>query len=120
MDLIVKTLLGVEFLACIHENSCFELYGFDVLVDESLKPWLLEVNLSPSMQADSPLDKQIKSTLLTDAFNLLGIRKLDASTLTSARLKARFLQPGFVWNQPNMKQQQAVGISSVSSPDRVD
>jgi len=98
MDLIVKTLLGVEPVisaatkeACIHEHSCFELYGFDVLVDESLKPWLLEVNLSPSMQADSPLDKQIKSTLLTDAFNLIGVRKLDASTLTSARLRARFL-----------------------------
>mmetsp|Transcript_61432 Transcript_61432/g.143855 ORF Transcript_61432/g.143855 Transcript_61432/m.143855 type:complete len:894 (-) Transcript_61432:22-2703(-) len=98
MDLIVKTLLGVEPVisastkeACIHEHSCFELYGFDVLVDENLKPWLLEVNLSPSMQADSPLDKQIKSSLLTDAFNLLGVRKLDSSTLTSARLRARFL-----------------------------
>ncbi|CAJ1343033.1 unnamed protein product [Effrenium voratum] len=98
MDVIVKTLLSVEPAistatkeACIHEQSCFELYGFDVLVDEQLKPWLLEVNLSPSMQADSPLDKQIKSSLLADAFNLLGVRRLDPQTLTSARLRARFL-----------------------------
>lgn len=81
MDIIVKTLLAVEPAisaatkeSCIHEQSCFELYGFDVLVDEHLKPWLLEVNLSPSMQAESPLDKQIKSSLLADAFNLLGVR----------------------------------------------
>jgi hypothetical protein len=47
-------------------------------------------------QAESPLDKQIKSSLLADAFNLLGVRRLDAQTLTSARLRARFLCLGKV------------------------
>jgi tubulin polyglutamylase TTLL5 len=42
-----------------HRSNCFELYGFDVLVDSDLKPWLMEVNLSPSMQAESPLDWQV-------------------------------------------------------------
>eukprot|EP00930_Biecheleria_cincta_P006643 TRINITY_DN107693_c0_g1_i1.p1 TRINITY_DN107693_c0_g1~~TRINITY_DN107693_c0_g1_i1.p1 ORF type:complete len:1011 (-),score=173.95 TRINITY_DN107693_c0_g1_i1:50-3082(-) len=96
MDLITKTLLSVEPVickatrdACIHEQSCFELYGFDVLVDENLKSWLLEVNLSPSMQADSPLDRTIKSSLISDAFNLLGLRKVDAQMVTTARLRSR-------------------------------
>mmetsp|Transcript_104176 Transcript_104176/g.185043 ORF Transcript_104176/g.185043 Transcript_104176/m.185043 type:complete len:1009 (+) Transcript_104176:70-3096(+) len=98
MDLITKTLLSVEPTickatreACHHEQSCFELYGFDVLVDENLKPWLLEVNLSPSMQADSPLDRQIKSALLSDSFNLLGMRRVNQQTVTSARLRSRLL-----------------------------
>jgi len=81
MDLITKSLLAVE--PCVstkmrqvqaNRNGCFEVYGFDVMVDEDLKPWLLEVNLSPSMVADSPLDWRVKSNLLSDAFTLIGIQ----------------------------------------------
>ncbi|CAK9026773.1 Tubulin polyglutamylase TTLL5 (SRC1 and TIF2-associated modulatory protein) (Tubulin--tyrosine ligase-like protein 5) [Durusdinium trenchii] len=118
MDIIVKTLLAVEPAisaatkeSCLHEQSCFELYGFDILVDEHLKPWLLEVNLSPSMQAESPLDKQIKSSLLSDdAFNLLGVKRLDAQTLTSARLRARFLYMSKLQSQmPKSKDSKLLG-----------
>mmetsp|Transcript_37771 Transcript_37771/g.66499 ORF Transcript_37771/g.66499 Transcript_37771/m.66499 type:complete len:976 (-) Transcript_37771:18-2945(-) len=99
MDLIVKTLLSVE--PCIasktrettvHPSNCFEVYGFDVLVDDRLKPWLLEVNLSPSMKADSPLDWKVKSSLLSDAFNLVGIPNPDRQSVASSRLRSRVLQ----------------------------
>ena len=58
-----------------NKNACFEVYGFDVLIDANLRPWLLEVNVSPSLSSSSPLDKQIKTTLLSD--NLIGFRLLD-------------------------------------------
>jgi tubulin polyglutamylase TTLL6/13 len=35
---------------------CFELLGFDVILDSNLKPFLLEVNHAPSFATDSPLD----------------------------------------------------------------
>ena len=67
-DLIIKTILSAEDPITnafrqhnLHRNNCFNLFGFDVLLDSELKPWLMEVNLSPSMATDSPLDFRIKS-----------------------------------------------------------
>eukprot|EP00929_Paragymnodinium_shiwhaense_P113695 TRINITY_DN819_c0_g1_i3.p1 TRINITY_DN819_c0_g1~~TRINITY_DN819_c0_g1_i3.p1 ORF type:complete len:853 (-),score=148.91 TRINITY_DN819_c0_g1_i3:113-2671(-) len=96
MDLISKTLLSVaptiaaktKQVAPYPEN-CFEVYGFDVLVDEDLKPWLIEVNLSPSMQAESPLDWHVKSALLSDVFNLIGLPRVDRDTVAKSRAAAR-------------------------------
>ncbi|XP_053118488.1 tubulin polyglutamylase TTLL5 isoform X5 [Hemicordylus capensis] len=78
-DLIIKTIISAELAiasACKafvpHRGVCFELYGFDVLIDSSLKPWLLEVNLSPSLACDAPLDLKIKASMISDMFTLVG------------------------------------------------
>ncbi len=65
-----------------HRNNCFELLGFDILVDSNLNPWLLEVNLSPSLACDSALDQQIKANLISDLFNLTVIKDLDQKKFT--------------------------------------
>jgi tubulin polyglutamylase TTLL5 len=51
--------------------------GFDVLIDDAMTPWLLEVNLSPSLACDSPLDQKIKGELISDLFTMIGIVPLD-------------------------------------------
>ncbi|XP_028842922.1 tubulin polyglutamylase TTLL5 isoform X2 [Denticeps clupeoides] len=83
-DLVVKAVLSAELqiaAACKmfvpHRSNCFELYGFDVLIDSNLKPWLLEVNLSPSLACDAPLDLKIKASLISDMFSLVGIACQD-------------------------------------------
>nr|CAD7437847.1 unnamed protein product [Timema bartmani] len=66
-------------MAIIHwrEKGYEELYGFDILIDSSLKPWLLEVNLSPSLGCDSPLDVRVKSAMLADLLTLVGLPAVD-------------------------------------------
>ncbi|XP_066601298.1 probable tubulin polyglutamylase TTLL2 isoform X2 [Prorops nasuta] len=54
-------------------SNCFEFFGFDVLIDENLKPWLLEVNLSPALSNDCEIDSEVKKPLLHDLFDLLGL-----------------------------------------------
>eukprot|EP00742_Colponemidia_sp_Colp-10_P003406 GILJ01003627.1.p1 GENE.GILJ01003627.1~~GILJ01003627.1.p1 ORF type:complete len:790 (+),score=95.75 GILJ01003627.1:266-2371(+) len=83
-DVIIKTIISVEAQvvnnlnrATRHRGVCFELYGFDILIDKHLKPWLLEVNVSPSLSSSSPLDRKIKHTLLSDVFNLVGFVAFD-------------------------------------------
>ena len=78
---IVKTLIAVQpQLAHIYHSSqpnditnsmCFEILGFDVILDHKLKPLVLEVNQAPSFNTDSPFDETVKSTLLQETFTIL-------------------------------------------------
>uniref|UniRef100_A0A8D0GAD0 Tubulin tyrosine ligase like 2 n=1 Tax=Sphenodon punctatus TaxID=8508 RepID=A0A8D0GAD0_SPHPU len=59
-------------------SNCFELFGFDILVDDKFKPWLLEVNYSPALRLDCPIDATVKKSLLHDLIELLNYKEMDA------------------------------------------
>eukprot|EP00762_Andalucia_godoyi_P004525 ANDGO_05127.mRNA.1 Tubulin polyglutamylase ttll-4 len=83
-DVIIKTIIAADaevntkLKRSIHDRgACFELFGFDVLLDENLKPYVIEVNIMPSLSASSPMDKSIKYRLLSDLFHLAGFVPYD-------------------------------------------
>ncbi|CDW79462.1 tubulin-tyrosine ligase family protein [Stylonychia lemnae] len=82
-DIIAKTLISVQ-PSLQHayrssqpedlENSmCFEVLGFDIILDHKLRPYVLEVNHAASFATDSPLDKKIKLDLMKDTFSMLNL-----------------------------------------------
>jgi hypothetical protein len=73
-NIILRSLLSVQ-KQIISDRGCFELYGFDVLLDAALKPWLLEVNASPSMTASTPADYALKYKLLSDTLDCVDMEQ---------------------------------------------
>eukprot|EP01065_Artemidia_motanka_P049156 TRINITY_DN8074_c1_g2_i1.p1 TRINITY_DN8074_c1_g2~~TRINITY_DN8074_c1_g2_i1.p1 ORF type:complete len:676 (+),score=206.98 TRINITY_DN8074_c1_g2_i1:49-2028(+) len=71
-NVILLTLLSIA-TQVPQTTSCFELYGFDLLLDQSFKPWLLEVNFSPALQIDGPVDEAVKGPLVRDTIDVLNI-----------------------------------------------
>lgn len=95
-DVIIKTLsCGESYVLSamrqhqLYRNNCFEIFGFDILIDSELKPWILEVNLNPSLVTDSPLDFMIKANLTTDTLNLVGMRRFDRRAEQNKKIKQK-------------------------------
>ena len=62
----------LNFMFCTCRHSVHELFGFDIMLDRHLKPWVLEVNISPSLHSNSQLDVNIKGRMVRDLFNITG------------------------------------------------
>ncbi|KAM4632886.1 putative tubulin polyglutamylase TTLL2 [Polymixia lowei] len=58
--------------------NCVELFGFDILIDCKLKPWLLEVNYSPALTLDCQADVAVKKGLISDLIDLMNYRSIDS------------------------------------------
>uniref|UniRef100_A0A8D8R7R3 Tubulin polyglutamylase TTLL13P n=1 Tax=Cacopsylla melanoneura TaxID=428564 RepID=A0A8D8R7R3_9HEMI len=84
-DVIVKTVLAsndklkekyrATFSKHNDTTACFQLLGFDILLDENLNPIVLEVNSSPSFKTDTELDTEVKERVLTDTFILCNLNR---------------------------------------------
>ena len=72
----MKFLIKISFKSVsqkIYKTSdvlCFELFGYDFIIDNEFKPWILEINNNPGLGISSPVIKKIIPRMLDDAFRL--------------------------------------------------
>jgi len=67
-DVVWRTLKGVQE-NFEQKSNTFEVYGFDIVLDEDLNPWVIEVNLSPACSERADWLTQMLNDSCTD---LLG------------------------------------------------
>lgn len=86
--LIVRTLLAARpnLLSSLAtaDVSCsfFELYGFDVMLDERLEPFLIEINTLPSLESSSDFDYATKCNVVSDLLNLAMLEPFERDPAT--------------------------------------
>jgi len=77
-------------------QGAYELIGLDCMVDSDLKPWILECNLSPSLDACSTsedkaqVETEIKSQLVKDIVSILGLNETEAPINLNEQQKAAY------------------------------
>ena len=85
-EVCVKTIISVQphlehtYFTCRRRSEdagfgCFELLGFDIMMDHKMRPFLLEVNHSPSFTCDSALDASVKQAVLRSTMEMVSFSK---------------------------------------------
>lgn len=92
-DIIIKSVLSIEdilykasYTNVPYRNNCFCLLGYDIMLDSKQDPWLLEVNLCPSLSCETSVDLRVKSNLTADLMTLVGILPTDQRDLDETKI----------------------------------
>jgi tubulin polyglutamylase TTLL6/13 len=79
-EICIKSILSIAShlkqvsAICGANEKCFEILGFDIMLDHKLRPWLIEINHSPSFSTDSELDYRIKHDLIASSMRMMHMR----------------------------------------------
>ena len=65
-----------------NRNNCFELFGYDFILDINYRPFLLEINTNPGYEESSPLIKKLVPRMIDDAMKLTIDKEFDTTYKT--------------------------------------
>ena len=81
--------------------GCFEIFGFDFMLDSDLNPFLLEVNINPAMFLDTPVLEEMLPKLINDTCKMAvkvhqpnekcALKEQIETSLLKTKLKYQFL-----------------------------
>ena len=110
-----KLILDMKNLILISMNSvkdklqriknvlCFEIFGYDFIIDKNFKPWILEINNNPGLAISSPLIEKLIPRMLDDAFRLTIDKvfetKYENNCFIDGKYVSKFKLDGFSDNE---------------------
>lgn len=78
-NIVVWSIKSCEGYVLGRKGSC-ELVGYDFMIDEHLNPWLIEINMSPSMDYSTSVTKKLVKMVLTDTAKVLSMNRKNSDT----------------------------------------
>ncbi|CAM9833825.1 unnamed protein product [Chrysoparadoxa australica] len=66
-------------------STCWTIIGMDIMLDDKLDPWIIEINHLPSFRTETPMDTDIKGRLVKDTLRLLGVQSQDRADWQKAK-----------------------------------
>jgi hypothetical protein len=85
--IVVKTIDSVKNkLNPKRRRGCFELFGYDFMVDNDLTVWLIECNTNPCLDESSPLLRSVIPRMIDDAFRLTIDKEFVSPTYEKLKL----------------------------------
>jgi len=51
----------------LRRYQSFEIFGYDFMIDDEFKPWLIEVNTNPCLELSSPYLARLIPTMIENA-----------------------------------------------------
>lgn len=71
-DIIIDTFLSVRHkMNPNNRKHCYELFGFDFLLDEDLRLWLIEVNVNPFLGTPNAHMREMVPQMMNDMFKIV-------------------------------------------------
>ena len=91
-------------LTKVNPVLCFEIFGYDFIVDNEFRPWILEINDNPGLCISSPVIEKIIPRMLDDAFRLtidvvFNTKYSPECFDSKKRYKSKFKLDGFTDNE---------------------
>ena len=70
-EIVIKTFNAVrKTIDPNRRKFCFELFGYDFILDEDFNQWLIEVNTNPCLEESSELLKSLLPRMIEDLLKL--------------------------------------------------
>lgn len=71
-DIVIDTFLAVKSqVNPSHRKDAFELFGYDFMIDEDFRVWLIEVNTNPYLGSPNKWTKQFVADMIDEMLQIV-------------------------------------------------